>query len=92
MLYPTPAGASNSSISRSSVEDVLYIKLHANAWNEYFIGLIHCNQTIQSSMYGKGTKPPDAARNTTTFADAMRKARSCENIAIEVSFVFKCSG
>lgn len=85
MLEPTDDGASKTSISRMCFEGVWPKRLQADAWQEYFTGEIHCNQAIQSLMYGKGTKPPDKARERVIFPDPTRKAGSCENAMKEVS-------
>ena len=87
-LELTLDGVSSSSISRSAVVDVPDSKHHVNAWKEYLIGDIHCTQTIQSAMKGKGTSPPDAARKTMTFADPTKKARSWDHIRMEVNLQF----
>ena len=86
-LELTLDGVSSSSISRSAVVGVSDSKPHANAWKEYLIGEIHCTQTIQSAMKGKGTNPPDAARKKTTFADPTKEARSWDHIRMDVNFV-----
>ena len=80
-------------ITSTLAVDVPSNKIKAQACKEYLTGDIHCSHTIQSSIKGYGTKPPDSARNITTPPAPTRKVTSCvgQNIEVVSTKVFPTS-
>ena len=83
MLALTDTGASSSNATRRVSVSVPPNRLEANAWSKYLMGEIQWSHLIHLSIDGSGTNPPKHERNTMTIPEPAKKARSCDQRAME---------